>query len=719
MLFPWYTKYPYQNDEVLNLDWVLKTIENLVKEVANFVTLNTIKYADPIQWNITTQYEKNTLVIDPISGTAYLSTKPVPAGVGLSNTDYWTVVFTMDIMSANKNITLRDDANNPLATFESAKGDWLLSQGNLYIVLRQIDIGEAYVVDYNIERRTVEDFLKEYITALKNYVDTLLGDLDDLETTNKTNLVAAINEVLSTISNIIGDLDELDTTDKTNLVAAINEVLSTISNITGDLDDLDTTDKTNLVAAINELMSDKLSNANIYNIVDYGALGDGLTDCSDAIDAAIVDATTNGGVVYIPAGNYNITRTINVAFNKPFSIMGVGDSSVLIHSTNNTIFNFTNRANLMTVKDLRITSTTIAKTTAAAFYFTLGCYRIIFENVRYDLDNESDPDMHFPYSFFNCPDTVNTDTVAFINCYMEHIDGPAYKVGTGSSIWITGGRIVGTGYDLGRPNSVGLKCNGGMGGVYISSVDFIKLRIGVQISNLINDSNREFFIVNTTFDGDDLGFYITDGDAGTYIEITGCWICTSNDIGIYSAAGAKPHVKISNSTISLIGLSAADPTNSIGLNINGGTWSVDNCRFWHDGGKALYVNLSGVGDYGVFKNNILHDNYKDAEFTGYVTFSDNLLVDNSGITRYDNNSIVEHNQGQTPVTTPTLPAAGVGIVNDTGRHVLISLTGTNVQGMYLNNVLQIANAGSIIAAPKDAISLAYTGTDLVWKWFDL
>ena len=204
MLFPWYIKYPNQNDEILNLDWILSTIDNLVNEVANFVSLNTIKYADPIQWNITTQYEKNTVVIDPITGSAYISTKPVPAGVGLNNTDYWNVIFTLDVISANKNITLRDDANNILATFESEVDDWLLWQGTLYIVTRAIEIGQSYVVGYNIDRYTVERFLKEYITNLRSYVDTTIGDLTDLETTVKTDVVAAINSLLTDISALIG-----------------------------------------------------------------------------------------------------------------------------------------------------------------------------------------------------------------------------------------------------------------------------------------------------------------------------------------------------------------------------------------------------------------------------------------------------------------------------------------------------------------------------------
>ena len=201
-MFPWYIKYPNQNDEILNLDWILTTIDNLVEEVANFVTLNTIKYANPIQWNITSQYEKNTVVVDPVSGSAYISTKPVPAGVGLNNTDYWNIIFTLDVLSANKNITLRDDANNMLATFESEEGDWLLWNGTLYMVTRAIGIGNAYVADYNLERYTVESFIKLYISNLRDFVDTLIGDLDDLNTSDKDNIVAAINSVM----NKIGDL---------------------------------------------------------------------------------------------------------------------------------------------------------------------------------------------------------------------------------------------------------------------------------------------------------------------------------------------------------------------------------------------------------------------------------------------------------------------------------------------------------------------------------
>ena len=325
MLFPWYIKYPNQNDEILNLDWILSTIDNLVKEVADFVTLNTIKYADPIQWNITTQYEKNTVVIDPITGSAYISTKPVPAGVGLNNTDYWNIIFTLDVISSNKNITLRDDANNMLATFESEIGDWLLWQGTLYVVTKDIEIGQAYVDDYNIERATVESFIKLYIGNTLDYINTLVGDLDDLSTTDKSNIVAAINEIVSSVITLVGDLDDLATTDKSNLVAAINEVLSTLSTKIGDLSELPTSDKSSLVAAIDEV-NEKIPNILYVNVKDYGATGDGLTDDTAAFNAAITAAGNNSNI-FVPAGRYLIS---GLSIPTSTGIVGSGPQSILI-----------------------------------------------------------------------------------------------------------------------------------------------------------------------------------------------------------------------------------------------------------------------------------------------------------------------------------------------------------------------------------------------------
>lgn len=82
-------KVPYTNFHNLNQDWIIRKIKELESEYAGFVDSNTIKYADPIEWNITTQYEPNTIVRDTATDIIYLSKQPVPAGISVENTDYW------------------------------------------------------------------------------------------------------------------------------------------------------------------------------------------------------------------------------------------------------------------------------------------------------------------------------------------------------------------------------------------------------------------------------------------------------------------------------------------------------------------------------------------------------------------------------------------------------------------------------------------------------
>ena len=252
-----YDHWPYTNFHELNLTWLLRLMEELSNKVDNFVALNTIKYADPIQWNITTQYEANTVVVNPQSGTAYLSSQPVPAGVLLTNTDYWSVIFTLDVISSNKNITLRDDGSNVLATFASNIGDWLIWNGNLYKVTRQINVNEAYVSGYNLDRYTVELFIADAKTALMD------------EITNR----------YDAIMNKIGDLDDLNTQTKVNLVAAINEIYAKVSSVQ--------------------------ENINIYNVKNYGVMGDGVSDDTDAIND-LIDDIEDGSALYFPEGTYMI-----------------------------------------------------------------------------------------------------------------------------------------------------------------------------------------------------------------------------------------------------------------------------------------------------------------------------------------------------------------------------------------------------------------------------
>ena len=314
-----FNQYPYLNLNDLNLDYILKAIKEMRYEVTNFVSINAIKYADPIQWDITRQYEKNTIVIDPVTGTAYISVAPVPVGVALTRPEYWTVVFDLQsfVTKANQNLANNyEEQTTTTATMNTSTGQWVIWGDVLYKALVNITAGDAYVVGSNIQRITVEDVIVAMLQDIANEVqarqdaDTVLqnninaeilarqgadtalqgnidaeilsrqgadtalqgnidaeslarqtadGDLSDLTTTNKDSLVDAINEVNSTGGGAIGkigDLDDLHTADKTTVVNSINEIYDNINSYIGiDPDNYAGTDAQKIQSAYDDAVS--------------------------------------------------------------------------------------------------------------------------------------------------------------------------------------------------------------------------------------------------------------------------------------------------------------------------------------------------------------------------------------------------------------------------------------------------------------------------------
>ena len=298
-----FERMPYTNFHDLNLTWILNELKTLEHTINEFVSINALKYADPIQWNIVTQYEKNTIVIDPLTGSAYISVQPVPSGVALTNTDYWTVVFDLGsfVVRAAKNLANVYEAETTLtATVSIPAGSWLIWGDTLYRAKVNITAGDSYVIDSNIEHFTLED---------------VIGHLEDLNTTDKSNLVAAINELVQAlideatrVDGITGDPADLNTTDKSNLVAAINEVLSTI----GDMSQLHTTDQSTVVAAINETydLAKSLGGSVNINVITEGADNTGVTDSLTAFLTSFNKAANLGVKVIIPEGTYRLSKPI-------------------------------------------------------------------------------------------------------------------------------------------------------------------------------------------------------------------------------------------------------------------------------------------------------------------------------------------------------------------------------------------------------------------------
>lgn len=146
-----------------NLEWLIRKILEFEESIQTIIDLQTIHYADPIQWDITTQYAPNTVVVDAKTGIAYMSKKAVPAGILLSNEDFWVVIFNYQkIYDKIMTGVAFNDMDNPTATKDLQVNDLVWFQGDLYRATRAITEGSKYIVGTNITPTSIESLLVNY-----------------------------------------------------------------------------------------------------------------------------------------------------------------------------------------------------------------------------------------------------------------------------------------------------------------------------------------------------------------------------------------------------------------------------------------------------------------------------------------------------------------------------------------------------------------------------
>ena len=98
-------------------------------------------------------------------------------------------------------------------------------------------------------------------------------------------------------------------------------MLATLNTTCGDLSDLNTSDKSSLVNAVNEVLAGSVT-SNFYTTPqNFGAIGDGVFDDSQAFIDAIADCQANDKVLIIPKAQYKISQTLDV---QNIKIKGLG-----------------------------------------------------------------------------------------------------------------------------------------------------------------------------------------------------------------------------------------------------------------------------------------------------------------------------------------------------------------------------------------------------------
>lgn len=364
---PWLVPgHMYQYD----IGWLVDKILSFETELNTAIDLKTIHYADPIQWDITTQYSPNTVVVDPKTGTAYMSKVPVPAGILLTNTDYWVVIFNYQriydkIMSG----VAFNDKDNLNATKDLLVNDLVWYGGDLYRCTRAIPKGTTYIPGTNLTPTTIADCLSTYygrdrvaqvlndtvnvsgnytlnagdITETASHVtihstqDMLLdadGNLTEQVTGGKTTEVGGkLTERVTGSRELDIDGDDsihVDGVTSINRGGAVTEVYgsSVDKRVTGAFTEsfedtatslfngkrgvkaknIDVTADSYLVHFPDKTVD--LSNiiASIPSVTSFGAVGDGVHDDTNAIKLAL----STSKALYFPAGTYLISETLSI-----------------------------------------------------------------------------------------------------------------------------------------------------------------------------------------------------------------------------------------------------------------------------------------------------------------------------------------------------------------------------------------------------------------------
>ena len=191
-----FDKYPYTDFHELNLDWIIKMIKALDKEISDFTAFNKITFCG--DWDGSIPYVAWSVVTDG-AGNGYMAIKAVPVNVALSNTEYWVEVS--DYASLYSAYELR------LQAVESAVTTLTANQANFVPKTREIN-GQPLSSDFDIDASEVPyDNTVSGLSAsrVQSAIDELAGRLNlksethtfsfatDLAVTDKGVRVAQLN----------------------------------------------------------------------------------------------------------------------------------------------------------------------------------------------------------------------------------------------------------------------------------------------------------------------------------------------------------------------------------------------------------------------------------------------------------------------------------------------------------------------------------------------
>ena len=166
--------------------------------------------------------------------------------------------------------------------------------------------------------------LQNAFTTLKTYVDTYFENLDvQEEINNKLDAMAESGELTDIIAQYLGLAGILSFDNVSDMKSAENLVNGSTTHTLGyynindggeafykirTITNEDIVDEGKIIALNDNTLIAELMDNGVINIKQFGAVGDGTTDDTAKIQNAI-DHLSSGDTLYIPKGNYSVSKT--------------------------------------------------------------------------------------------------------------------------------------------------------------------------------------------------------------------------------------------------------------------------------------------------------------------------------------------------------------------------------------------------------------------------
>lgn len=166
-----YFEFPHTRSYDGDLGYIIKRLNELTEKYGEFMEYNQIKFADPVEWNINTVYQAWTIVF--ADNGYYIAIKPVPAGIMISNSDYWELIIPFNV-----DTTLNTESLNPVANSPVARRFNQMSTSISNVV--------ASLQNEGRQREEADEALDIRIAALEEDTEHLSGAINNERTTRET-----------------------------------------------------------------------------------------------------------------------------------------------------------------------------------------------------------------------------------------------------------------------------------------------------------------------------------------------------------------------------------------------------------------------------------------------------------------------------------------------------------------------------------------------------